>query len=125
VPVPTDRKYWLLFLRQDATGEVKYVISNASEQATPEEIIQALFARWHVEKWFERSKQEAGLGAFEVRTYTSLIRHWLCSRIAMQFLSEQTARLRGEKSAYHVRAGGGSGEHVRDEPLAQQLAIVG
>ncbi len=125
VPIPTDRKYWLLFLRQDATGELKYVVSNASEQATPEEIMRALFARWHVEKWFERAKQDAGLGAFEVRTYTSLIRHWLCSRIAMQFLSEQTARLRGEKSADHVRAGGGGGKHARDKDMEQQLALVG
>jgi hypothetical protein len=51
-----------------------------------------------VEKWFERARQEAGLGAFEVRTYKSLIRHWLCVRIAMIFLAEQTTRLREKKS---------------------------
>jgi len=114
--------------RVKETGEVKYVMSNASEQATPEEIMRALFARWHVEKWFERAKQDAGLGAFEVRTYTSLIRHWLCSRIVMQFLSEQTARPAvgdgGEKSAHHVRAGGRGDEHVCGEVLEQQLALV-
>ena len=125
VPIPTDRRYWLLTLRQPSTGEVKYVLSNASEDATPQEIIRALFARWHDEKWFERAKQEAGLGAFEVRTYRSLKRHWLCARLAMQFLSEQTVRLRGEKSSHHVRASGGGGEHVRDEALAEQLAFVG
>jgi SRSO17 transposase len=125
VPIPTDRRYWLLVLQQPATGEVKYVVSNASEQVEPQEIVRALFARWHVEKWFERAKQEGGLGAFEVRTYRSLIRHWLCCRIAMQFLSEQTTRLRGEKSADHIRAGGGGGEHVRDEVMEQQLALVG
>jgi len=46
------------------------------------------FSRWHVEKWFERAKQECSLGAFEVRTYTSLIRHWLASRLAMFFLAD-------------------------------------
>ena len=120
-----EQRDWLLVLRQPATGEVKYVVSNASEQVEPEEIVRALFARWHVEKWFERAKQEVGLGAFEVRTYRSLIRHWLCCRIAMQFLSEQTTRLRGEKSADYIRAGGGRGEHVRDENVEQQLALVG
>ncbi len=125
VPVPTDRRYWLLVLRQPATGEVKHVVSNASEQTGPEEMIRALFARWHVEKWFERAKQEVGLGSFEVRTYRSLIRHWLCCRIAMQFLSEQTARLRGGKPEDHLRAGGGGGEHLRDEDVAEQLALVG
>jgi hypothetical protein len=48
-----------------------------------------------VEKWFERAKQEAGLGAFEVRTYTSLPRHWLCVRVVMAFLAEQTALTAG------------------------------
>ena len=46
------------------------------------------------------------MGAFEVRTYCSLIRHWLCSRIAMLFLAEQTQRLRGEKSTDHAGASG-------------------
>jgi hypothetical protein len=59
-------------------------------------ISEQKYYRWHVEQWFERAKREAGLGAFEVRTYTGLIRHWLCVRLAMMFLAEQTTRLRGE-----------------------------
>lgn len=105
VGVPTDRMYWLIVMHQPATGEVKYVISNAGEGASVEELIRVLLSRWHVEMWFERAKQDAGLGAFEVRTYVSLIRHWLCVRLAMCFLSEQTSRLRGEKSEHHLRAG--------------------
>lgn len=101
--VPTDRQYWLIKMHDPATAEIKYVISNAPESVSPEECIKMLLSRWHIEKWFERAKQEAGMGAFEVRNYTSLIRHWLCVRIAMCFLSEQTTRLRGEKSAHHVR----------------------
>ena len=105
ISVPTDRRYWLIVMRQPATGEVKYVISNAGEGASVEELIRVLLSRWHVEKWFERAKQDAGLGAFEVRTYVSLIRHWLCVRLAMCFLSEQATRLRGEKCADYLRAG--------------------
>jgi hypothetical protein len=33
VYLPTDRMYWLIVLRQPATGEIKYVISNAGEGA--------------------------------------------------------------------------------------------
>jgi len=36
-----------------------------------EEMIRVLLSRWHVEKWFERAKQEAGLGAFGVAPTTS------------------------------------------------------
>ncbi len=68
--------------------------SNASESTTLEEMLKVAFARWHVEMWFERAKQDCGFGAFEVRTYQSLIRHWLCSRIGMYILATETAQLR-------------------------------
>ena len=125
VSEPTDRAYWLLVLRQPGSGEIKYVVSNATDQARPEDLVRALFSRWHIEKWFERAKQEVGLGAFEVRTYTSLIRHWLCCRIAMCFLADQTTRLRGEKSEDHLRAGSGGDQHALREDLADQFTLVG
>jgi SRSO17 transposase len=117
---PTDREYWLIVARNTATGEYKYFLSNAAGGACWKQMMTAAFARWHVELWFERAKQEAGLGAFEVRTYVSLMRHWLCSRMAVSFLAEQTGRLRGEKSADHAGAGGRGGQrpgHADLEPL--------
>jgi len=104
-PRPTDRKYWLIVARNPTTKEIKYFVSNAPASTDLQPMLAAAFSRWHVEKWFERAKQEVGLDAFEVRTYRSLIRHWLCAMIAMHFLAEQTTRLRGEKSADHLRAG--------------------
>jgi SRSO17 transposase len=92
--VPTDGQYWLIAAHNPQTGEMKYFVSNASANASVDAMLQAAFSRWHIEKWFERARQKAGFGAFEVRTYTSLIRHWLCSRLAMLFLAEQTPRLR-------------------------------
>jgi hypothetical protein len=125
IPRPTDRKYWLIVSRQPATGEIKYFVSNAPASATLPEMMTVAFARRHVEKWFERAKQEAGFGAFEVRTYRSLIRHWLCSRMVMYFLAAQTQRLRGEKSADHFRAGGGSGQHAGGQDMEPLAALVG
>ena len=111
--------------RQPLSGEVKYFISNASAGVEIEELLTAAFARWHVEKWFERAKQEAGFGAFEVRTYTSLIRHWLCAAMVMYFLSAQTQRLRGEKSAHHAGAGGRRGQHVGVDDMEAPAALAG
>ena len=102
---PTDRPYWLIVARNPQTGEIKYFVSNAAENTPIEEMFRVAFGRWHVEKWFERAKQQCGFGAFEVRTYQSLIRHWLCSRIGMYILAAETTQLRGEKPADHVRAG--------------------
>jgi SRSO17 transposase len=99
---PTDRRYWLIWAESRTSDVTKYFLSNAPASADVEDLLRIAFGRWHVEKWFERAKQQAGLGAFEVRTHTGLIRHWLCSQIAMLFLAEQTTRLRGEKSADHL-----------------------
>ena len=121
---PTDREYWLIVIHNVATGEYKYFISNAAGGANWKQMLKVAFARWHVEMWFGRAKQETGFGAFEVRTYSSLIRHWLCSRLAMYFLAEQTERLRGEKSADYLGAGGGSNEHLGGEDLEPLLAFA-
>jgi len=124
ISYPTDRLYWLIVARNPGTGEVKYFVSNASGKATLKQMMTVAFARWHIEKWFERAKQESGFGAFEVRTYTSLIRHWLCSRMVMYFLAAQTQRLRGEKSADYIGAGCRCGEHVSSEDLEPLVALV-
>ena len=103
--VPTERRYWLIVAQNEHTGEVKYFVSNAPATMKAKTLLRIGFARWHVELWFERAKQEAGLGAFEVRNYRGLIRHWLSARVAMMFLAEQTCRLRKTKSRDHLRAG--------------------
>lgn len=121
---PTDRLYWLIVAWNEKTGELKYFVSNAPGNTSLRAMMKAAFARWHVEKWFERAKQEAGLGAFEVRTYTSLIRHWLCSRMVMYFLAAQTQRLRGEKSADHTGAGGRGGERPGRQDMEPLLAFM-
>ncbi len=110
--------------RHTTTGEIKYFVSNAAGGANWKQMMRAAFARWQVELWFERAKQETGFGAFEVRTYTGLIRHWLCSRMAMFFLAEQTERFRGEKSADHPGAGGGSSQRSGLGDLDLQLAFT-
>ena len=122
--VPTDRRYWLIVAQSLETKEIKYFVSNAPESVAPTELLRVAFARWHIEKWFERAKQEAGFGDFEVRTYVSLIRHWLCSSIAMYFLADQTQRLRGEKSEDHAGAGDQCGQHAGREDLADVAALL-
>jgi SRSO17 transposase len=123
-PQPSERRYWLILARSRDAQELKYFISNAAEQVGLTELLRAAFTRWQVEQWFERAKQEAGLGAFEVRTYTSLMRHWLSARIAMYFLAAQTQRLRGEKSAPHARASGRSRQRAGRPDLPPLLAFM-
>jgi len=118
-PIPTDHTYWLIVAKNLQTGETKYFISNAPAKEKLETLMEIAFCRWHVEKWFERAKQECGFGAFEVRTYTSLIRHWLASRLSMYFLADQTHRLRGEKSADYIGTSSRCGEYAGLEDMAK------
>jgi SRSO17 transposase len=124
-PVPTHRTYWLIVAYNPDTKETKYFISNAPAKESLEKLLEVAFGRWHVEKWFERAKQECGFGAFEVRTYTSLIRHWLASRLAMYFLADQTHRFRGEKSADHAGAGGRCDQYDSLEAMAKIPTFMG
>jgi SRSO17 transposase len=121
---PTDRRYWLIVARQPASGEIKFFVSNAPASAELLELMRVGFSRWHIEKWFERAKQEVGLGAFEVRTYRSLMRHWLCCAMAMWFLAEQTTRLRGEKSTHHAGAGEPGDEGAGAQDPQRMVALM-
>ena len=122
---PTDRVYWLIVARNFRTCEIKYFVSNAAMNVSLEQLMTTAFSCHHIEKWFQRAKQECGFGAFEVRTYRSLIRHWLCSRLAMYFVAVQTHRLRGEQSEDHVRADRGRGQHAIGQDVAQLVAVMG
>ena len=121
---PTDRQYWLIVAENRDTGEIKYFVSNAPANTSLRKLLSVAFSRWHIEQWFERAKQECGLGAFEVRTYTSLMRHWLSSRIAMFFLASQTQRLRGEKSTDNAGTGGRCCQYTGLENMGQITAFV-
>jgi SRSO17 transposase len=124
---PTRRSYWLIWAQSPKTGENKYFVSNAPASVSVKKLLRVAFARWHVEKWFERAKKEAGFGSFEVRTYTGLMRHWLCSRLAMFFLAEQTQRLRGifeKESADHAGTGRRGGQHAAGEDLAHLATFL-
>jgi len=125
VSQPTDRKYWLILARNPATGETKYFVSNAAANTPLAEMLEVAFARWHVEMWFRRAKQETGFGVFEVRTYTSLIRHWLSSRMAMYFLATATQRLRKKKSPDHIGTGGRRRECLGHRALGNQPILAG
>jgi len=101
----TERTYWLIVARNTATGEVKYLVSNAPADAALGRLLRVGFARWHVEHTFRVSKTEIGFGHFEGRSYVALLRHLLLCLLVMGFVSEQTERLRGEKPGTDAGAG--------------------
>lgn len=89
---------WLLIAINPLSGETKYFLSNASEDTPIAVLLTVAFSRWRVERNFQESKQEIGLGHFEVRTYTALQRHVALSMVSLLFLT-RAARMMKEASA--------------------------
>jgi SRSO17 transposase len=105
VALGTDRRHRLIVARNRQTGEKKYFLTNAPRRVGLRRVLQAAFARWHVEHVFRLAKGEVGLTHFEGRSYVSLQRHWALCLVALAFVSVHTRHLRGEKSGGHFGAG--------------------
>jgi SRSO17 transposase len=102
---PTERTYWLIVARNTVTGEVKYFASNAPADTPLERLLRVAFTRWNVEHAFRVAKGEIGLGHYEGRNYTGMMRHLILCLVTMGFVAEQTERLRGEKPGGDAGAG--------------------
>jgi len=91
------RAHTLVAAVNEATAEVKYFLSNATD-APLARVLAVAFRRPAVEHGFRLGKQEAGLMHYEGRDYTGLVRHLILALIVLGFVATHTARLRGEKS---------------------------
>lgn len=98
-----DREHTLVVAINEATGEVKYFLTNAA--AALARVLAVAFRRWTVEHAFRLGKQEAGLMHYEGRDYTGLVRHLTLAMVVLGFVATQTERLRGEKPGGDGRAG--------------------
>jgi SRSO17 transposase len=91
---PRAESCWLIWLRNEQTGEEKYFVSNAPANAPVELLIRVGFRRWNVEHAIRIAKQEIGLKHFEGQKYTALMRHLTLCVMMMGFVAEQASELR-------------------------------
>jgi SRSO17 transposase len=98
------REHALVVAVSEATGEVKYFLTNATAESL-DRVLSVAFRRWAVEHAFRLGKQEAGLVDYEGRDYTGLLRHLILALVVLGFVATHTERLRGEKPAGDGRAG--------------------
>jgi SRSO17 transposase len=73
----------------DGEEKIKYFVSNASAEEPLDNLLLAGFSRWRVERSFQDTKQKLGLGDYEGRCYTGLLRHLLLCSLAYYFLQCQ------------------------------------
>jgi SRSO17 transposase len=86
-------KPWRLLVARNVMNEdeeeIKYFISNAPADIPIDNLLLAGFSRWRVERSFQDTKQKLGLGHYEGRNYTGLIRHLLLCSLSYYFLQTQ------------------------------------
>ncbi len=99
------RESRLIIARHALSGEVKYFLSDAGPEVPLKTLLYVAFSRWHVERLFEDGKGQVGFHHFEVRNYTSLIRHLILTNLSLYFLCEQASRLRGGKPLVDTLSG--------------------
>lgn len=98
------RPYTLVAAVNEATGEVKYFVTNATA-APLARILSVAFRRATIEHLFRVAKTEAGLTHYEGRQWVGLVRHLVLALVVLGFVSVHTDRLRGEKPARDDGAG--------------------
>src|SRR5439155_12010393 len=76
---------WLL-LRNDANGQIKYLLSNAPEETPMAELVRVSGARWPIERCFQEDKSELGLDHYEHRSWPAWHRHMRLVFLAQLFL---------------------------------------
>lgn len=118
----------------EATAEVKYLLTNATDAPLPH-VLAVAFRRWTVEHSFRLAKQEAGMMHYEGRDYLGMIRHLTMALVVLGFVATHTERLRGEKPARDRRTGmsgsqptmhgdlSTSSRHTRDQAYKRSHSI--
>lgn len=96
---------WLIIARNVLTREVKYFLSNAASDTPLQVLLHVAFSRWHIERLFQESKGQIGMGHFEVRGYRPLMRHFMLSMVSLLFLGRATQKLREKKPSVEPATG--------------------
>jgi len=90
---------WLVFRRNPLTGEMKYYLSNAPVTTTIHTFAWLSGMRWPTESCFEESKQELGMGDYQVRSWVGWHHHMTLVILAHFFLVRLKLRLKHKAPA--------------------------
>lgn len=85
---------WVVIRRNIVDGELKFFLSNASPDTPLATFVWLSGMRWPVETCFEHSKQEVGLGDYQVRSWTGWHHHMTLCVLAHAFLVRMQLRLK-------------------------------
>jgi SRSO17 transposase len=86
-----DVRQWTLFIRQDfqSPGEIKYCLTNASDETPLLVLARMESQRFWVERSFEDAKGQAGMADYQVRGWLAWHHHMALVMMVMLFITKQ------------------------------------
>jgi SRSO17 transposase len=84
-------RHWHLIVRREIASpkEIKYTLSNAPAETTPQRLAQMQGQRFWIERQFEDAKGEVGLDHYQTRGWTPWHRHMTLVLMAMLFMLQE------------------------------------
>lgn len=89
----------LILIRRSLDGEARFWASS-DLQASPEELLQHISARWTIETLFEDTKSRLGLEQYQLISCQAILRFWTLVLAAYTFLEQYRHRLALENQGY-------------------------
>lgn len=87
---------WLVCRRDVFSGETKYYLSNAPPDTPLPDFVRVSGMRWPIESCFEESKQELGLGDYQLRSWRGWHHHMTLVILAHFFLVRVQRRMQAK-----------------------------
>ena len=82
----TARNWWLVFISDPLTGELKYFISNAEASVTLTTLVQKHATRFWIERAFQDGKTSVGMADYQTRGWIAWHHHMALVMLALLFL---------------------------------------
>lgn len=83
-------KSWTLIIRKDdATGEIKYSLTNAPSSTSQKKLAIRQAQRYFVERCFEDAKSTCGMSDYQIRSWTGWHRHMALVMLAQLFILKE------------------------------------
>jgi SRSO17 transposase len=131
--VETGAEGWLIGERPlpgHAGGECKYYFSTLSQGSSLKRLTELAHSRWAIERFYEDSKGECGLGDFQGRRWDGFHRHLALSMVAYSFLMLESSVAYGggtsrEKEVFSPLGGDQADDASGDPPAGSGVAAGG
>jgi SRSO17 transposase len=118
---------WLVVFRErqgDGSWKHDYLLSNAPLTTEVSEFARVFKAQHRIEECLKRAKSEAGLGDYQVRTWSGWHHHQTLALLATWFLTQETRRGKKADSGVDGAAGGGVAGGLADAAVGVSSSVA-